>query len=103
MCWRAPNNTFAADLQNEDYRRSVLLKQAAIAIDAGVTFIDIEFDTAAKGSALLGDIASSLVSIDELLRDLASIVAFWLFRFDPSVDFSFYTDTPKISQRRFPS
>src|SRR5688572_29859246 len=40
-----------------------------------VTFIDLEFDTGTKGSALLGDIASSLVSIDELLRDLASIAA----------------------------
>jgi hypothetical protein len=40
-----------------------------------VTFIDLEFDTGTRGSALLGDIASSLVSIDELLRDLASIAA----------------------------
>ena len=44
--------------------------------DSGVTFIDLEFDTGAKGGALLGDIASSLVSIDELLRDLASIAAY---------------------------
>jgi len=42
---------------------------------AGVTFVDLEFDTGTKGGALLGDIASSLVSIDELLRDLASIAA----------------------------
>jgi hypothetical protein len=42
----------------------------------GVTFIDLEFDTGAKGGALLGDIASSLVSLDELLRDLASIAAY---------------------------
>jgi len=41
----------------------------------GVTFIDLEFDTGTKGAALLGDIASSLVSIDELLRDLASLAA----------------------------
>ena len=41
----------------------------------GVTFIDLEFDTGTRGAALLGDIASSLVSIDELLRDLASIAA----------------------------
>jgi hypothetical protein len=41
----------------------------------GVTFIDLEFDTGTKGAALLGDIASSLVSLDELLRDLASIAA----------------------------
>lgn len=39
------------------------------------TFIDLEFDTGAKGGALLGDIATSLVSLDELLRDLASIAA----------------------------
>ena len=42
---------------------------------AGVTLVDLEFDTAARGSALLGEIGSSLVSIDELLRDLASITA----------------------------
>jgi len=40
-----------------------------------VTFIDLEFDTGTRGAALLGDIASSLVCIDELLRDLASIAA----------------------------
>jgi hypothetical protein len=39
------------------------------------TLIDLEFDTGTKGAALLGDIASSLVAIDELLRDLASIAA----------------------------
>lgn len=42
---------------------------------AGVTFVDLEFDTGARGAALLGDIATSLVSVDELLRDLASIAA----------------------------
>ena len=42
---------------------------------AGVTFVDLEFDTGTNGGALLGDIASSLVSLDELLRDLASIAA----------------------------
>jgi hypothetical protein len=41
----------------------------------GVTFIDLEFDTGTTGGALLGDIASSLVCVDELLRDLASIAA----------------------------
>jgi hypothetical protein len=40
-----------------------------------VTFIDLEFDTGTTGGALLGDIASSLVSVDELLRDLASMTA----------------------------
>jgi hypothetical protein len=42
---------------------------------AGVIFVDLEFDTGTHGGALLGDIASSLVSLDELLRDLASIAA----------------------------
>jgi hypothetical protein len=42
---------------------------------SGVTFIDLEFDTGTTGGTLLGDIGSSLVSIDELLRDLASIAA----------------------------
>lgn len=42
----------------------------------GVTLVDLEFDTGTRGGALLGDIASSLVSIDELLRDLASIAAY---------------------------
>ena len=42
---------------------------------AGVTFIDLEFDTGARGGAQLGDIATSLVSLDELLRDLASIAS----------------------------
>jgi len=42
---------------------------------AGVTFVDLEFDTGARGGALLGDIATSLVSVDDLLRDLASIAA----------------------------
>jgi hypothetical protein len=43
---------------------------------AGVTFIDLEFETGTRGGALLGDIASSLVSVDELLRDLGSIAAY---------------------------
>ena len=42
---------------------------------AGVTLIDVEFDTGTEGGALLGDIATSLVSLDELLRDLGSIAA----------------------------
>jgi hypothetical protein len=40
------------------------------------TLIDLEFDTGATGRAPLGDIASSLVSIDELLRDLAALAAY---------------------------
>lgn len=42
----------------------------------GVTFIDLEFDTGTQGAALLGDIATSLVNLDELLRDLASIASY---------------------------
>ena len=42
----------------------------------GVTLIDLEFATGTNGGALLGDIASSLVSLDELLRDLGSIAAY---------------------------
>lgn len=41
----------------------------------GSTLLDLEFDTTAKGVAQFGDIAASLVSIDELLRDLASITS----------------------------
>ncbi len=40
-----------------------------------MTLVDLEFDTGTKDSVLLGDIASSLVSLDELLRDLASLAA----------------------------
>lgn len=40
------------------------------------TFIDLEFDTGTQGGAQLGDIASSLVTLDELLRDLGSIAAY---------------------------
>jgi hypothetical protein len=40
------------------------------------TIIDLEFDTTETGQPPLGDIASSLVSIDELLRDLATIVSY---------------------------
>jgi hypothetical protein len=40
-----------------------------------MTFVELEFDTGAKGGALLGDVASSLVCLDELLRDLGSIAA----------------------------
>ena len=42
---------------------------------AGVIFVDLEFDTGTHGVAMLGDVAASLVSVDELLRDLASIAA----------------------------
>ena len=41
-----------------------------------VIFLELEFDTGTRGGALLGDIATSLVSLDELLRDLATITAY---------------------------
>ena len=40
------------------------------------TFIDLEFDTTATSGAPLGDIASSLVCLHDLLRDLAAIAAY---------------------------
>lgn len=40
------------------------------------TVIELQFETSAAGRAPLGDIASSLVAIDELLRDLAAIAAY---------------------------
>ena len=45
-------------------------------VPSRVTFVDLEFDTGTTGGALLSDVASSLVSLDELLRDLASIAAY---------------------------
>jgi hypothetical protein len=41
-----------------------------------VTFIDLEFDTTANRGAPLGDIASSLVSLHDLLRDLGTMAAY---------------------------
>ena len=40
------------------------------------TVIDLEFDTRTTGGAPLGDIATSLVSVDELLSDLATITGY---------------------------
>ena len=40
------------------------------------TFIDLEFDTTPHRGAPLGDIASSLVSLHDLLRDLGSMAAY---------------------------
>ena len=40
-----------------------------------MTFVDLEFETEGSRGAPLGDIASSLVTIDDLLRDLATISA----------------------------
>lgn len=41
-----------------------------------MTFIDLEFDTTANSGAPLGDIASSLVCLHDLLRDLATLAAY---------------------------
>jgi hypothetical protein len=59
--WRSPNDTFAADLQNEDYRRNVLLKQAAIAIDAGVD--ELYYDWSIGGT---GDVIHFLDEVRQL-------------------------------------
>ena len=40
------------------------------------TFIDLEFGTGTADAKALGDIATSLVTIDELLRDLGSMAAY---------------------------
>ena len=40
------------------------------------TFIDLEFDTLPNRGAPLGDIASSLVCLHDLLRDLAALAAY---------------------------
>ena len=40
-----------------------------------LTFIDLEFDTTASSGTPLGDIAASLMSLHELLRDLATLAA----------------------------
>ncbi len=59
--WRSPNDTFAADLQNEDYRRNVLLKQAAVAIDAGVD--ELYYDWSIGGT---GDVIHFLDEVRQL-------------------------------------
>lgn len=41
-----------------------------------MTRLTLEFGTDTNGAAPLGDIAASLVSVDELLRDLAAIAAY---------------------------
>jgi hypothetical protein len=58
--WRAPNNSFAADLQNEDYRRNAL-QQAAIAIDAGVD--ELYYDWSIGGT---GDVIHFLDEVRQL-------------------------------------
>ena len=40
------------------------------------TLLHLEFGTDVQGAAPLGDIAATLVSLDELLRDLAAIAAY---------------------------
>jgi hypothetical protein len=51
------------------------MSRSAARATTKVTFIDLEFDTTPTRGAPLGDIASSLVSLHDLLRDLASIAA----------------------------
>lgn len=63
LVWRAPNNTFAADLQNEDYRHNVLLKGAAIAIDAGVD--ELYYDWSIGGT---GDVIAFMDEIRQLAK-----------------------------------
>src|SRR5690242_4480366 len=58
--WRAPNNSFAADLQNEDYRRNAL-QQAAVAIDAGVD--ELYYDWSIGGT---GDVIHFLDEVRQL-------------------------------------
>ena len=41
-----------------------------------VTFIDLEFDTLPSRGTPLGDVASSLVSLHDLLRDLGTLAAY---------------------------
>ncbi len=52
LVWRAPDATFAADLQNEDYRRNVLLKGAAISIDAGVDELYYDWSIGGTGDVI---------------------------------------------------
>jgi len=61
LVWRAPNDTFAADLKNENYRRDVLLKQAAVAIDAGVD--ELYYDWSIGGT---GDVIRFLDEVRQL-------------------------------------
>ena len=60
LVWRAPNNTFAADLRNESYRRDAL-KQAAIAMDAGVD--ELYYDWSIGGT---GDVINFLNEVRQL-------------------------------------
>jgi len=58
--WRAPDNSFSADLQNEDYRRNAL-QQAGVAIDAGVD--ELYYDWSIGGT---GDVIHFLDEVRQL-------------------------------------
>ncbi len=58
--WRSPNGTFAADLQNEEYRNNAL-KLAAVAIDAGVD--ELYYDWSIGGT---GDVIQFLDQVRQL-------------------------------------
>ncbi len=58
--WRSPNGTFAADLQNEEYRNNAL-KHAAMAIDAGVD--ELYYDWSIGGT---GDVIQFLDQVRQL-------------------------------------
>ncbi len=50
--WREANNTFAGDLQNEDYRKNSLLKQAEIQLNAGVDELYYDFSIGGTGDVI---------------------------------------------------
>jgi hypothetical protein len=52
LVWRAPDDTFAADLQNEDYRTNALLKRAEVEIDAGVDELYYDFSIGGTGDVI---------------------------------------------------
>ena len=52
------------------------MSRSATRATTNVTFIELEFDTTPNRGAPLGDIASSLVSLHDLLRDLGSMAAY---------------------------
>ena len=58
--WRSSDDTFAADLQNQDYRQNVM-KQVAVAIDAGVD--ELYFDWSIGGT---GDVINFLAEVRQL-------------------------------------
>ncbi len=58
--WRSPDDTFAADLQNEEYRNNAL-KHAAVAIDAGVD--ELYYDWSIGGT---GDVIQFLDQVRQL-------------------------------------